>query len=87
MWKTECCTLFLAKVITTKYPNIPIPEATAEQQKPIIALVDKILATKKANPQADTSELKARHSGLVSKSAFGMTLFAQRDEKNYLHSM
>ena len=35
--------------------NIPIPSATPAQQNPIIALVDKILATKKANPQADTS--------------------------------
>ena len=35
--------------------NIPIPSVTLEQQEPIIALVDKILATKKANPQADTS--------------------------------
>lgn len=38
--------------------NIPIPSAPA-QQKPIIALVDKILAAKKANPQADTSKEKS----------------------------
>lgn len=35
--------------------DLPIPSATPAQQNPIIALVDKILATKKANPQADTS--------------------------------
>ena len=35
--------------------GIPLPSATPEQQQPIIALVDKILAAKKANPQADTS--------------------------------
>ena len=39
--------------------NIPIPSATPAQQKPIIALVDKILAAKKANPQADTSKEEA----------------------------
>lgn len=35
--------------------DLPIPSATPAQQNPIIALVDKILATKKANLQADTS--------------------------------
>ena len=52
--------MFLAKVITTEYPNIPIPEATAEQQKPIIDLVDKILALKQANSTADTSEIERK---------------------------
>lgn len=36
--------------------DLPIPSATPAQQKPIIALVDKILAAKKANPQVDTSK-------------------------------
>ena len=45
--------------------NIPIPSATAAQQKPIIALVDKILAAKKANPQADTSKEEAEIDRLV----------------------
>ena len=35
--------------------DLPVPSATPAQQNPIIALVDKILAAKKANPQADTS--------------------------------
>lgn len=35
--------------------NLPIPEATPAQQKPIIDLVDTILAKKKQNPQTDTS--------------------------------
>ena len=39
--------------------NIPIPTATLEQQEPIITLVDKILAAKKANPQADTNKEEA----------------------------
>ncbi|MBP5696887.1 MAG: N-6 DNA methylase [Treponema sp.] len=45
--------------------NIPIPSATPAQQKPIIALVDKILAAKKANPQADTSKEEAEIDRLV----------------------
>ena len=44
---------------------LPIPSATPAQQKPIIALVDKILAAKKANPQADTSKEEAEIDRLV----------------------
>ena len=47
--------------------NIPIPSATVKQQQPIIALVDKILATKKADPQADTSAWEAEIDFLVYK--------------------
>jgi adenine-specific DNA-methyltransferase len=36
--------------------QIPIFNATEEQQKPIIALVDKILAAKKENPKVDISK-------------------------------
>ena len=45
--------------------DLPIPSATPAQQKPIIALVDKILAAKKANPQADTSKEEAEIDRLV----------------------
>jgi hypothetical protein len=45
--------------------NIPIPTATPEQQQPIIDLVDKILTTKKGNPQADTSALEYQIDLLV----------------------
>ena len=45
--------------------NIPLPPVTPAQQKPIIALVDKILAAKKANPQADTSKEEAEIDRLV----------------------
>ena len=45
--------------------NIPIPSATSEQQKPIIDLVDKILATKKANHTADTTAFEAEIDRLV----------------------
>ncbi|MBD5404700.1 MAG: hypothetical protein HDR55_06920 [Treponema sp.] len=47
--------------------SIPIPPATAEQQKPIIALVDKILAAKKANPNTNTYALEAQIDNLVYK--------------------
>jgi hypothetical protein len=36
--------------------QIPLFNATEEQQKPIIALVDKILVAKKENPKVDTSK-------------------------------
>ena len=51
--------------------NIPIPSAPA-QQKPIIALVDKILAAKKANPQADTSKEECKIDTLV-YNLYGLT--------------
>ena len=35
--------------------NIPIPDSIAEQQAPIILLVESILASKCENPSADTS--------------------------------
>ena len=47
--------------------NIPIPSATKEQQQPIVDLVDKILAAKKANPQADTTDLEKQVDQLVYK--------------------
>ena len=44
------------------YPNdakaLPIPNASAEQQAPIIALVDQILAAKAADSNADTAALE-----------------------------
>ena len=52
---------------TRELERIPIPSATKEQQQPIIDLVDKILAAKKANPQADTSDLEKQVDQLVYK--------------------
>ena len=52
--------------------EIPIVRATPAQQKPIIALVDKILAAKKANPQADTSKEEAEINRLVYQ-LYGLT--------------
>ena len=52
-------TKFLNLAIKAEYvKQIRIPTATVTQQKPIIDLVDQILAAKKSNPQADTSELE-----------------------------
>ena len=52
---------------TRELERIPIPSATKEQQQPIVDLVDKILAAKKANPQADTSDLEKQVDQLVYK--------------------
>lgn len=45
--------------------SIPIPNATTEQQKCIVAKVDAILAAKKADPNADTSALEAEIDEIV----------------------
>jgi len=47
--------------------NIPIPSASKDQQQSIITLVDQILAEKKANPQANTSDLEHQIDQLVYK--------------------
>jgi hypothetical protein len=39
--------------------SLPFKQANREQQQPIITLVDRILATKRANPHADVSALEA----------------------------
>ena len=52
--------------------NIPIPFASKEQQKPIIDLVDKILAAKRADNTADTSAMEAEIDRLV-YSLYGLT--------------
>jgi type I restriction-modification system DNA methylase subunit len=48
----------LAEVKKNHVEEIPIPNATAMQQKPIIDSVTKILATKRANPAAETSTME-----------------------------
>lgn len=52
--------------------EIPIFKATQKQQQPIIDLVDKILAAKKENPQADTSEWEKEIDRLVYE-LYGLT--------------
>ena len=45
--------------------NIPIPKNNAAKQRPFIRLVDQILATKNANPDAHTSNLELEIDRLV----------------------
>lgn len=45
--------------------NIPIPNATKEQQQSIIMLVDVIITKKKNNPQSDTSAIEQQIDQLV----------------------
>lgn len=52
--------------------EIPIPTATSAQQKPIIDLVDSILAAKKKDPAADTSKLEEEIDDLV-YDLYGLT--------------
>jgi len=60
------------KILIEDLKLFPIPTATPEQQKPIIALVDKILAAKKKNPAADTSAEEHEIDLLVYK-LYGLT--------------
>jgi type I restriction-modification system DNA methylase subunit len=61
---------------TDLYPDdwkkLPIPEATPEQQKPIIELVDKILTIKYENKTADVSKLEAEINDRVAH-LYGLT--------------
>ena len=52
--------------------KLPIPSATPAQQKPIITLVDKILAAKSADPLADTTSLESEIDTLVYR-LYGLT--------------
>jgi len=52
--------------------QIPIPDISEELQNPIINLVNQILDTKKANPQADTTTLEAEIDQLVYE-LYGLT--------------
>ena len=47
--------------------NMPLPIVEISKQQPIIDLVDKILAAKKANPQTDTTELEEQIDKAVYK--------------------
>lgn len=54
------------------WKKLPIPDATAQQQTPIIALVEKILSAKKTNPSADVSALEAEIDQMVYR-LYGLT--------------
>ncbi len=58
------------------WKKLPIPDATPEQQVPIVALVDQILAAKNASPQADVSVMEAQVDELVS------ALYGQLSQKD-----
>ena len=52
--------------------QLPIPAATAEQQAPIVALVEQVLAAKAASPAADTQALEQQLDTLVAR-LYGLT--------------
>ncbi|MBC7446476.1 MAG: Eco57I restriction-modification methylase domain-containing protein, partial [Hymenobacteraceae bacterium] len=52
--------------------QLPIPRATPEQQAPIVALVEQILAAKATNPAADTTALEGEIDALVA-ALYGLT--------------
>lgn len=52
--------------------NLPISQISEEEQKPFIELVDKILAAKKKDSQADTSELETKIDQMV-YDLYGLT--------------
>ena len=54
------------------WKKLPIPDVTPEQQAPIIALVDKILNAKRADLEADVSNLEKEIDKLV-YDLYGLT--------------
>lgn len=52
--------------------KLPIPKVDRDQQQPLIQLVGKILATKRRNPEADTSALEREIDEMVYK-LYGLT--------------
>ena len=52
--------------------KLPIPDVPLDQQKPIIALVDQILAEKSANAALSTSETEAEIDQIVYE-LYGLT--------------
>lgn len=57
---------------TTEIGALPIPITESNQQQQIIAIVDKIVATKKQDPQTDTSKLE-REIDLLVYHLYGLT--------------
>ncbi|MCB8761337.1 class I SAM-dependent DNA methyltransferase [Planktothrix agardhii] len=60
------------QLIWKYFGQIPIPNITKEQGKPIISLVDQILTAKKSNPNADTTILEQQIDQLVYE-LYGLT--------------
>ena len=64
--KTFCNTDKLFPYIrTSQLKQIPLPIVSKEQQRPVIDLVDRILNTKRKNPNADTSSLEQQIDHIV----------------------
>lgn len=55
------------------WKKLPIPDATPEEQTPIVELVDRILEEKRADHSADVSDLEAQVEALVSVLYSGST--------------
>ncbi len=53
--------------------ELPIPRATPEQQAPIVALVEQVLAAKAADPAADTAALEGEIDARVAE-LYGLTV-------------
>ena len=60
------------QLIWKYFGQIPIPNITKEQGKPIISLVDEILTAKQSNPNADTIILEQQIDQLVYE-LYGLT--------------
>ena len=56
------------------WKKLPIPDVSADQQKPIVAVVERILTLKRANPAADISSLETKLDAAVT------TLYGQTPE-------
>lgn len=55
------------------WKKLPIPDVDAAAQDPIVALVDQILAARRAHPQADIAALEKQVDALVAALYGGMT--------------
>ncbi|MGE0083521.1 MAG: TaqI-like C-terminal specificity domain-containing protein [Desulfococcaceae bacterium] len=60
------------QILMTDLQEIPVPFAEKKKQKPVIDKVDKILAVKKKNPNADTTALE-REIDLLVYDLYGLT--------------
>ena len=62
----------LLELMQKPLSEIPIKRISDDEQKPFIKLVDRILAAKRANPQADTSTMEGEIDQLVYQ-LYGLT--------------
>ena len=60
------------RFFTQDLSQLPIPPATTEQQAPIVALVEQVLAAKALDPAADTRAAEQRLDALVA-ALYGLT--------------